>query len=151
MKVTWGICLSVFFINHAYLCRGIRQNFNEMCLFSPLGYYHMTYIGKQNSWRGLLTPWTMTHDHFLKKKGSTNKVVKQEIKEKRGGFKPLHLGILCITGYPVHVAQKCTLAWWIDHFVIACSPCTAYGYQYTQLGGWGDCPQVQPLPLVLKE
>lgn len=56
----------------------------------------------------------MTHDHFLKKR--VNKQVdKQEIKEKRGGFKPLHLGILCITGYPVHVAQKCT---WRDELTI---------------------------------
>lgn len=62
----------------------------------------------------------MTHDHFLEKKGSTNKVEKQEIKEKRGEFQSLLLGILCITGCPVHVAQKC-----IDHFVIACSPCPA--------------------------
>ena len=57
----------------------------------------------------------MSHDHFLEKKGSTNKVDKQEIKEKPGGFKPLHLGILCITGYPVHVAQKCT---WRDELTI---------------------------------
>ena len=51
----------------------------------------------------------MTHDHFLKKKkkGSANKVDKQEIKEKCGEFKPLLLGILCVTGCPVHVAQKC--------------------------------------------
>lgn len=56
----------------------------------------------------------MTHDHFLKKR--VNKQVdKQEIKEKCGGFKPLHLGILCITGYPVYVAQKCT---WRDELTI---------------------------------
>ena len=48
----------------------------------------------------------MTHDYFLKKR-STNKVEKREIKEKCGEFKPLLLGILCITGCPVHVAQKC--------------------------------------------
>ena len=40
------LCL---FKNYAYICTGIRQKLNEMCLFSPLGYYHMTYIGKQNS------------------------------------------------------------------------------------------------------
>ena len=44
----------------------------------------------------------------------------------------------------MNVAQKC-----IDHFVIACSPCTEYGYQYTWLGGWGDCPKVQPLPFYM--
>ena len=49
LMVTGGICPSVFFINYASICTGIRRNLNEMCLFSPLGYYHMTYIGKQNS------------------------------------------------------------------------------------------------------
>ena len=53
----------------------------------------------------------MTHDHFLKKKGSTNKVDKQE----HGELKPLLFGILCITGYPVHVAQKCI---WHDELTI---------------------------------
>lgn len=48
----------------------------------------------------------MTHDHFLKKKKKmvSKQVDKQEIKEKRGEFKPLLLGILCITEYPVHAA-----------------------------------------------
>ena len=71
--------------------------------------------GKTKQLKRFIDP--LNHDSwsFSEKKGSTNKVVKQEIKEKRGGFKPLHLGILCITGYPVHVAQKCT---WCDELTI---------------------------------
>ena len=71
--------------------------------------------GKTKQLKRFIDP--LNHDSwsFSEKKGSTNKVDKQEIKEKRGGFKPLHLGILCITGYPVHVAQKCT---WRDELTI---------------------------------
>ena len=119
MKVTGGICPSVFFINYAYICTGIRWNLNEMCLFSPLGYYHMTYIGKQNSWRGLLTPWTMTHDHFLKKKGSANKLTNKKLKKSMESsslffwVSCVSLGILCmllksvLTILSLHVPLNC--------------------------------------------
>ena len=105
--------------------------------------------GKTKRLKRFIDP--LNHDSWsfsVKKKESTNKVDKQEIKEKRGELKPLLLGILCITGCPVHVAQKCI---WRDELTILSLHVLLALHMDTSipgLGGGETAPRSNPYPFI---